>query len=119
VIKLTENKDPRWITVAPGVRLKVRAADASLVILARLKAAEAISGRELNLETQAAARVEMARAFAQLSIIEWEGVGDENGEEVEPTPARIDQLMALMPIFDAFDQVYVRPTEVLIEEKNA
>jgi hypothetical protein len=119
LIKLhDQNPDTYWIDLPAGVRLQVKPATTTLIVLSRIHAGEAISGRELTKETEALARVELVKALGRLAIVGWEGVAGKDGEQIEPTSQRIDQLLALLPVYDAFEDVYVRPLQRLVEEKN-
>ena len=48
-----------------------------------------------------------AKAIARRAVTEWEGVGDAEGNPVPVTPAGIDALLEVWPIFEAFQAVYV------------
>ncbi len=61
----------------------------------------------------------MARAVARLAILEWEGVGDAEGNPVDVSPEGIDALLDLWPAFEAFQAAYVAKGPLLELEKNA
>ena len=50
---------------------------------------------------------------------EWEGVGDADGMPATVTPAGIDALLEVWPIFEAFQATYVSKGLLLDAEKNA
>jgi hypothetical protein len=58
------------------------------------------------------------RSLARAGILEWEGVGDAEGDPVEPSPGNIDAFLDLWPIFDAIDRQYVAPALIGLDEKN-
>ena len=60
----------------------------------------------------------MAKAVARRAILEWEGVGDENGKVVAVTPEGIDALLEIWPVFEAFQTQYVAKGLILDAEKN-
>ena len=60
-----------------------------------------------------------AKAIARRAVTEWEGVGDADGNPVPVTPAGIDALLEVWPIFEAFQAVYVSKGLLLDAEKNA
>lgn len=60
----------------------------------------------------------LVRALARYAIIEWEGVGNAEGEPVSVTPASVDGLMRVWRAHDAFDRLYVMPILTEGEEKN-
>jgi hypothetical protein len=59
-----------------------------------------------------------AAALARRAIVNWEGVGDEDGAVISVTPEGIDALLALWPIFEAFNLLYVSRGMLLDAEKN-
>jgi hypothetical protein len=61
----------------------------------------------------------LLKALARATIIDWEGIGDEAGTPIPPTPERIDALLDLYPVFRAFETAYFLPALVLDAEKNA
>jgi hypothetical protein len=60
----------------------------------------------------------MAKAVARIAIKDWEGVGDADGNPVVVTPAGIDALLEVWPIFEAFQTRYVNSGFLLEQEKN-
>ena len=60
----------------------------------------------------------MAKAVARRAILEWEGVGDEDGNAVAVTPEGIDVLLEIWPVFEAFQTRYVARGLILDAEKN-
>ncbi|GAB1364041.1 hypothetical protein MASR1M32_32770 [Rhodobacter sp.] len=50
--------------------------------------------------------------------MEWEGVGDEAGNLVPVSPAGIDALLEIWPVFEAFQAQYVARGLMLDAEKN-
>ena len=62
--------------------------------------------------------VVMAKALARLVVLDWEGVGDAEGNPVPVTPDGIDALLDILPLFEAFQLRYVSKGLLLEEEKN-
>jgi hypothetical protein len=62
--------------------------------------------------------VTMAKALARLVVLEWEGVGDAEGNPVHVTPEGIDALLDILPLFEAFQLRYVSKGLLLEAEKN-
>jgi len=60
----------------------------------------------------------MAKAVARIAIKDWEGVGDAKGKPAAVTPAGIDALLEVWPIFEAFQTKYVNSGFLLEQEKN-
>jgi hypothetical protein len=51
--------------------------------------------------------------------LDWEGVGDEAGNLMPVSPAGIDALLEIWPVFEAFQAQYVARGLMLDQEKNA
>jgi hypothetical protein len=112
VLRLGLKREPYWLGLGHGVRVLVRPCTTALVMAARsAMLADQASGPG---ERTAA----LVRALARLAIEQWEGVGDENGEPIEPTVAGVDALMDLWPMAEAFERLYFAPALLLDEEKN-
>jgi hypothetical protein len=107
--------EPDWLDLIPGVRVKVREANVAARLIAR-EAAMTIS--EAVGEDRVAVEIAFTLALARWSILEWEGVGDMEGEPLPVTPNNIDLLMDHYPAYRAFDSGYVLPTILADMEKN-
>jgi len=59
-----------------------------------------------------------AKALGRIAIVDWEGVGDENGDPVTVSPEGIDALLDVWPLFEAFQTEYVAGGLMLDAEKN-
>ena len=115
MIRLNLTATPQWLTLSPGLRLLVGPLTTALMVSARADMAietlpETASAEELALA--------MAKAVARRAILEWEGVGDENGSVVAVTPEGIDALLEIWPVFEAFQTGYVAKSLILDAEKN-
>jgi hypothetical protein len=118
MLKLAAQRhDPYWLDLLPGVRVKVRPVTVAAIIAARQAAADAIktAGPDGLFVGSAA----FTRCLARWGIVEWEGVGNADGDPVEPTPDNIDALLEVWQAFDAIDRLYVAPTLIQADEKNA
>jgi len=118
MLKLTSTqREPFWIDLLPGVRVKVRPVTVAAIIAARQAAAEAMkdSGENAVFVGSAAFTCSIAR----WGFLEWSGVGDADGSPIEPTPETIDALLEVWQAFDAIDRLYVAPALIQADEKNA
>jgi hypothetical protein len=118
MIRLDLKREPYWLDLAPGVRIRVRPCTTALVMAARASMTTAEPAPGLDPGDDNARGVGMLRALAQAAIIDWEGIGDEAGDAVAPTAERIDALLDLYPVFRTFETTYFLPALVLDEEKN-
>ena len=116
MITLDLTNAPRWLDLLPGVRLKLRPLTTALMVSARADPAVEALPPEATTEELALA---MAKAVARLAILEWEGVGDADGNPVGVTPEGIDALLEIWPAFEAFQAAYVAKGLLLEQEKNA
>ncbi len=116
MLRLNPVAEPYWLDLAPGVRVLVEPCSSALMVAARSSAeveAVALDGSE---HEQA---LVFAKAIARIAIRDWEGVGDIDGNPVEPSPALIVALLDLYPIFERFQVDYVGRGLMLEAEKNA
>ena len=58
------------------------------------------------------------KAVARRVIKDWDGVGDADGNPVDPDPDRIDQLLDIWPLYDAFNAKFCGPALILVAEGN-
>ena len=115
MIRLNLTASPSWLTLAPGLRLHVAPLTTALMVSARADPAiEALP----DTATQEELALTMAKAVARRAVLEWEGVGDEAGNLVPVSPAGIDALLEIWPVFEAFQAQYVARGLMLDQEKN-
>jgi hypothetical protein len=111
MITLNLKRENYWLDLISGVRVHVRPASTALVMAARVEA--------LKEDDEPALRsTALIKRLAQLAIVEWEGVGGEDGEALPVTPEGIYALMDLWPIAEAFERLYLGPALLLEQEKN-
>ena len=107
---------PRWLDLLPGVRLKLRPLTTALMVTARADPVVEALPPEAKTEELALA---MAKAVARRAVLDWEGVGNAEGNPVGVTPEGIDALLEIWPAFEAFQGAYVAKGLLLEQEKNA
>ena len=115
MIRLNLSREPIWLDLGHDVRVRVAPLTTSLMAAARSDPAVAALPEGASNETIA---VTMAKALARLVVLEWEGVGDADGNPVPVTPEGIDALLDILPIFEAFQLRYVSKGLLLEAEKN-
>ncbi|MEQ9145239.1 MAG: hypothetical protein RLO08_12880 [Parvibaculaceae bacterium] len=115
MIRLNLSREPSWLDLGHDVRVRVAPLTTSLMAAARSDPAVAALPEGASNETIA---VTMAKALARLVVLEWEGVGDAEGNPVPVTPEGIDALLDILPIFEAFQLRYVSKGLLLEAEKN-
>jgi hypothetical protein len=115
MIRLNLTAAPRWLDLAPGLRLLVGPLTTALMVSARADMAIESLPETATTEELALA---MAKAVARRAILEWEGVGDADGNAVPVSPEGIDALLEIWPVFEAFQTGYVAKGLILDAEKN-
>jgi hypothetical protein len=132
MIRLSLQVAPSWLDLGHGVRLLVEPLSTAVMLAARSDPAVIAAGQNLPADGAAAAQDEtlsvavqdetiaviVAKALARIVVKDWEGVGDETGAPVAPTPERIDALLDIWPIFEAFQTRYVAGAMLVDAEKN-
>lgn len=115
MLRLVINPEPRWIDLLAGVRVKVRPCTSA--IFAAATSGKDISGLGADITHEHHWSL-ITSAIAGLAIIEWEGVGDEEGAPMPVTPEAIGALMDMVLINQAFSAEYVRPYLMMVQEKK-
>jgi hypothetical protein len=116
MLRLDLTSEPRWLDLGHGARIRVASLTTALMVASRSDAAvEAIPATATDEERA----LTFAKAIARRAVIDWEGVGDADGNPAPVTPAGIDALLEVWPIFEAFQAAYVSKGLLLDAEKNA
>ncbi len=139
MIRLNLQKENYWLELPHGVRVFVCPLSTAVYEAARAKASRsvqaisadhaeisAVGGRVDGLPdlTDEDARVGVsqlvfAQSLARAAIIEWEGVGDENGQPIPVQPESVDELMMLHSMAESFLVQYLATHNAVISEGNA
>ena len=106
---------PQWCDLIPGVRVRLRPLTTALMVSAR--GDPVIADLPEGAATEEAA-LAMAKALARRAILEWEGIGDADGNLIDPSPEAIEALLDIWPAFEAFQTHYVAKALLLDAEKN-
>ena len=115
MIRLNLTATPKWLDLAPGLRLLVGPLTTALMVSARADlAVETLSVGA----TQEEMALAMAKSVARRAVLDWEGVGDDAGNIIPVSPEGIDALLEIWPVFEAFQTQYVARGLLLDQEKN-
>ncbi|MDO5757957.1 MAG: hypothetical protein Q4P24_10645 [Rhodobacterales bacterium] len=106
---------PRWHDLAPGVRAELRPLTTALMVATRSDPVVESLSEDASDEERAVA---FAKALAQRAVLAWEGIGDAEGNSINPSPDAVDALLDIWPIFEAFQLTYVSKGLLLEQEKN-
>ncbi len=107
---------PRWHDLAPSVRVQLRPLTTALMVSTRSDPAVEALPKDASDEDRAVA---FAKALARRAVLLWEGIGDADGNPIDPSPDAVDALLDIWPIFEAFQLTYVSKGLLLDQEKNA
>jgi hypothetical protein len=116
MLKLAAVREPYWLNLVTGVRAQFRPISVAAILLARTAAADVL--RAGGDDAMVKAGIAFTRSLAHSGIADWEGIGDVDGNPVEPTKETIDAALEHWPVFDAIDRLYVGPALIQDAEKN-
>ena len=115
MIRINLSPEPQWLDLGHGVRLQLLPLTTALMVATRSDTAVQDLAADASNDTRAAV---FAAALARRAIVDWEGVGDADGNLLAVTSEGIDALLSLWPIFEAFNLHYVSRGMLLDAEKN-
>ena len=115
MLRLDLSAAPHWLDVAQGVRLRLSPLTTALMAAARSDPAVRAVAEGEDRDLQA---ITLAKAVARRALLDWEGIGNAEGELIAPSPEGIDALLDLWPVFEAFQLGYVAKGLLLAQEGN-
>jgi hypothetical protein len=115
MIRLDLSPEPQWLDLGHGVRLQLLPLTTALMVATRADPVVQDLDPESSNDERAAI---FAGVLARRAVVDWEGVGDEDGKVIPVSPDGIDALLSLWPIFEAFNLLYVSRGMLLDAEKN-
>ena len=116
MLRLNLAREPYWLDLGLGVRVRVEPLTTALMVAARSDP----TVRDLPEGTRDdEIAVIFGKALAERAILDWEGVGDADGNPTPVTPEGIAALLDIWPIFERFQMGYVAKGLELEAEKNA
>lgn len=104
--RLNLTPDLEWIDLPRDVRVQVQPVTTALIYAARRDPAIAALPADADQELVA---LVMGQSIARLAIVAWEGVGDAEGNPIDPSPEAVTELMNIWPICRAFNKQVVEP----------
>ena len=115
MIRIQLSPEPQWLDLGHGVRLQLLPLTTALIVATRSDPEVQSLDAEASNDSRAAV---FAAALARRAVVDWEGVGNADGDPLNVTPEGIDALLSLWPIFEAFNLHYVSRGMLLDAEKN-
>lgn len=119
MIQLDLKGETHWFNLGHGVRVHVRPCTTALMMAARAEVQRNTTADVSEPEAAGLRTAQLIKTLGKLAILDWEGVGDGEGEPLAITPNGIDALLDLWPMADAFERLYLGPSLLLNDEKNA
>ena len=115
MLRLNLAREPYWFDLGLGVRVRVEPLTTALMVAARSD--PTVRGLPEGTSDDEIAVV-FGKALAERAILDWEGVGDAEGNPAPVTPEGIAALLDIWPIFERFQVGYVAKGLELEAEKN-
>ena len=116
MLRLNLAREPYWLDLGLGVRVRVEPLTTALMVAAR--GDPAVRGLPEGTSDDEIAVI-FGKVLAERAILDWEGVGDADGSPTPVTPEGIAALLDIWPIFEKFQIGYVAKGLELEAEKNA
>jgi hypothetical protein len=116
MLRLNLAREPYWLDLGLGVRVRVEPLTTALMVAARSD--PAVRGLPEGTSDDEIAVI-FGKVLAERAILNWEGVGDADGNPTPVTPEGIAALLDIWPIFERFQMGYVARGLELEQEKNA
>ncbi|MFN7610887.1 MAG: hypothetical protein ACK5QX_08130 [bacterium] len=125
MLRLNLQKDPYWLDLPAGVRVKVRPLTSAIMNAAQSEAVRELRARiaQEPLADDALPPGQMQTALvthlARFAILEWDGVMAADGSKpAEVTPEAVGDLASIWFMADAFWRGYTATLDALVAEGN-
>ncbi len=115
MIRIQLSPEPQWLDLGHGVRLKLLPLTTAIMVATRSDREVQELDPDASNDSRAAV---FAGALARRAVVDWDGVGDAEGNVLPVSPEGIDAVLSLWPIFEAFNLQYVSRGMLLDAEKN-
>lgn len=114
MLRLNLAREPYWLDLGLGVRVRVEPLTTALMAARSDPEVRGLSEDTGDDEIA----VIFGKVLAERAILDWEGVGDANGNPTPVTPEGIAALLDIWPIFEKFQMGYVAKGLELEQEKT-
>ena len=115
MLRLDISNAPHWLELMPDLRVQLTPLTTALMVAARNDDAVTALSEEISDEERA---LVFAKAIAKIALLDWEGVGDVDGDTIPVSLEGIDALLDIYPVFEAFQLRYVSKGLLMDAEKN-
>lgn len=117
MIRLNLTKERQTLDLGHGVTLVVEPLNSAIFSAARND--DDVPPLEVDRGNAELVTVELVKAIARRTIISWDGIGDANGEVIDPDAAGINAMLDVWQLYEAFNAQFVAPFLILRSEGNA
>ena len=123
MIRLNPTKDLQTLDLGFGVEVTVRPMTSAIFAAARVDPAVPLLKADSEDEsgegaTKEVVTVALVKAIARRTIVSWDGIGDAEGNPVDPSPEWIGLLLDQWAIYEAFNAKFVGKFLLLRDEGN-
>ena len=120
MLNLQIEKKSSWIDLPMGVRFLVKPATPAIMLGARYKVSSHVKESDDPSLGFGEITSELIASIGELAVIEWEGVGNHEGNVLECTPENVKAvLLSEWQIAEGFDKKYLSKFYEVDQEKNA
>ena len=116
MLRLSLASEPEWLDLGHGVRVRVLPCTSGVMAAAR--GSDAVEALVAAGASEAELALALAKGIAGIALLDWEGVGDADGNPIPVSPEAASALMDVWPLFEAFQARYVATGLLLDAEKN-
>jgi len=117
MLRLNLASEPEWLDLGHDVRVRVLPCTSGVMAAARGR--DAVEALVAAGASEAELALALAKGIAGIAILDWEGVGDADGNPIPVSAEAASALMDVWPLFEAFQARYVAKGLLLDQEKNA
>jgi hypothetical protein len=90
MLTLDLTNTPRWYDLAPGVRVQLRPLTTALMVATR---SDPVVEAVPDGASDEARAVAFAKALGRRAVLTWEGIGNADGNPIDPSPEAMDALL--------------------------
>lgn len=122
MIRLNATNQPKTIDLGFGVEVTVNPLTSAVFAAARTDPSVPLLANPDNPEAGGEVRevvtVALVKAIAVRTITAWDGVGDADGNPVDPSPEWVGMLLDQWGLYEAFNAKFVAPFLLMRQEGN-
>lgn len=119
MLKLEIGKSPFWIDLPMGVRFHVKPATPAIMLGARYQVSAHLKESSDAALGFGDITSELVSRIGELAVFEWDGVGDQDGKDLECNPENVRAvLLSTWLIAEEFDKQYLSKFYEIENEKN-